>query len=376
MSRNSLCRLHQRFFCVFKVRKAVLIFKRSPTSNDDVLQQYVKAEFGKELSLLLDSKTRWSSLWVMLERFQQLKDCVLKSLMDMKNPLTFSANEFQQISQLVSGLEPVKVTVEALCRADANLLTAEIALKFLMDTLHAQETSSPLAKELVAALRHRILQRRCPHLSGVLAYLHNPMVVVSENECDVDSADSEIFDIPSSAKIRKTISECVTRLMAHNNEKTAAVAASSAVTVNESTSGGINAASGASERSGSAEQAAGVSVTTVIHMSVAQKLQQVLTTSVTEIYKPPLNSNLTVASKNAMVKKEMSLFEGGGTRGMYMQMAYNSLLTIPPSSVESERAFSAAGILCSRLRTRMSDKVLDDILFMRSYFKSIKKSSK
>jgi hypothetical protein len=164
--------------------------------------------------------------------------------------------------------------------------------------------------------------------------------------------------------------------MAHNNEKTAAVAASNAVTVNESTSGGINAASGASERSGSAEQAAGVSVTTVIHMSVAQKLQQVLTTSVTELYKPPLNSNLTVASKNAMVKKEMSLFEGGGTRGMYMQMAYNSLLTIPPSSVESERAFSAAGILCSRLRTRMSDKVLDDILFMRSYFKSIKKSSK
>ena len=89
-----------------------------------------------------------------------------------------------------------------------------------------------------------------------------------------------------------------------------------------------------------------------------------------------IQMNLTVASKNAMVKKEMSLFEGGGTRGMYMQMAYNSLLTIPPSSVESERAFSAAGILCSRLRTRMSDKVLDDILFMRSYFKSIKKSSK
>ena len=89
-----------------------------------------------------------------------------------------------------------------------------------------------------------------------------------------------------------------------------------------------------------------------------------------------IQMNLTVASKNAIEKKEMSLFEGGGTRGMYMQMAYNSLLTIPPSSVESERAFSAAGILCSRLRTRMSDKVLDDILFMRSYFKSIKKSSK
>lgn len=156
------------------MRKAVLIFKRSPTSNDDVLQKYVKAEFGKELSLLLDCKTRWSSLWAMLHRFQLLKDCVLKSLIDMKSKLTFSTEDTEQISQLVSGLEPVKVTVEALCRSDANLITAETALRFLMQTLNGQKEQSPLAGQLIEALRRRIGERRCSNLSGVLQYLHNP----------------------------------------------------------------------------------------------------------------------------------------------------------------------------------------------------------
>lgn len=53
---------------VKKVRAVVLIFKRSPTKNDTILQKYVKAEKGKELSLLLDVKTRWNSLLSMIIR--------------------------------------------------------------------------------------------------------------------------------------------------------------------------------------------------------------------------------------------------------------------------------------------------------------------
>lgn len=43
---------------VKKVRKTVLLFKRSSTKNDSILQKYVKSEKGKELTLLLDCKTR------------------------------------------------------------------------------------------------------------------------------------------------------------------------------------------------------------------------------------------------------------------------------------------------------------------------------
>ena len=70
----------------------------------------------------------------------------------------------------------------------------------------------------------------------------------------------------------------------------------------------------------------------------------------------------------------MQLFEGGGLRGKNLQAVYMYLLTIPPSSVESKRAFSSAGVLCTRIRTRLSDSVLDDMLFMRSYFQSLKKA--
>jgi len=44
---------------------------------------------------------------------------------------------------------------------------------------------------------------------------------------------------------------------------------------------------------------------------------------------------------------------------LYTQNGYNFLLTIPPASIEPERALSSAGILCSKLRSRMTDAVLD-----------------
>ena len=64
----------------------------------------------------------------------------------------------------------------------------------------------------------------------------------------------------------------------------------------------------------------------------------------------------------------MSLFEAGGTRGLVLEGAYKALLAIPPTSVESERAFSAAGYLCSKIRSRRADKTLDTLCFLRSYF--------
>ena len=198
----------------------VVLFHRSPTSNDDVLQKYVKAEFGKELQLLFDCKTRWNSLLTMLEPFNLLKDCVLKSLIDLKNPVTFSSSELVQVGQLVSGLEPIKVTVEALCRRDANLLTAEAALQFMMKKLNSQTQTSPLAHQLLSALRRRISERRSSTLSGVLRYLHNPAAANDSSDDDeadpgfeLSLADSTIFHIPNSSHLKKAISGIVMHLM-------------------------------------------------------------------------------------------------------------------------------------------------------------------
>ena len=44
-------------------------------------------------------------------------------------------------------------------------------------------------------------------------------------------------------------------------------------------------------------------------------------------------------------------------------------MTIRPTSVEAERAFSAMGLFATRLRTRLSDVCLDALVFMRQYYK-------
>ena len=44
------------------------------------------------------------------------------------------------------------------------------------------------------------------------------------------------------------------------------------------------------------------------------------------------------------------------------------LMTIPPTSVETERLFSHAGHILSKRRNRMADKTLDSIVFLKHYF--------
>ncbi|GFX68252.1 transposable element Tc3 transposase [Trichonephila clavipes] len=52
----------------------------------------------------------------------------------------------------------------------------------------------------------------------------------------------------------------------------------------------------------------------------------------------------------------MSLFEDDGRRGNYMEKAYPYLMTIKPTSVEFERAFSSAGQFVTKIKSRLSDE--------------------
>lgn len=65
---------------------------------------------------------------------------------------------------------PIKLSVEAICRQDASLLTADVAIKFMFECL--KENTSTLSEEFQAALKCRIEERRTD-LSSLLQYLHN-----------------------------------------------------------------------------------------------------------------------------------------------------------------------------------------------------------
>ncbi|XP_023218024.1 uncharacterized protein LOC111620341 [Centruroides sculpturatus] len=90
-----------------RVRKVVKTFKKSPTKDDMFLQKYVKEAKGKELSFILDCRTRWNSLLNMLERFYSVKVCIDKASIDTGSDTKFSSDEWSLINELITSLQPV-----------------------------------------------------------------------------------------------------------------------------------------------------------------------------------------------------------------------------------------------------------------------------
>jgi hypothetical protein len=69
------------------------------------------------------------------------------------------------------------------------------------------------------------------------------------------------------------------------------------------------------------------------------------------------------------IKAEMQLYARTGNRGTCLKKVHDYLMSISATSDEAERAFSAAGVLCSKLRSRLSGSSLDTKCFLRSYYR-------
>ena len=93
------------------------------------MQRYVKAEFGKELNLELDCKTRWNRPLNMLTRIIQVNSCIRKVMIDVKNKVQLTEAEIDTIKEIVLALEPVNQAVEAQCCQETNLISADCNLR-------------------------------------------------------------------------------------------------------------------------------------------------------------------------------------------------------------------------------------------------------
>ena len=152
---------------ITKVRTVVKLFRHSPTKNDQTLQKYTEDEFSKALPLILDSKTRWSCLHTMLERFMKLRNCIRKPLIDLESKIEITDKEFDKVSSVVACLAPAKLAVDALCRNDATLLSADTTLLFMVNNLG----DTDLVVKLKAVLVLQINEQRTT-FSSLLYYLH------------------------------------------------------------------------------------------------------------------------------------------------------------------------------------------------------------
>ena len=330
-----------------KVRKIVKMFRHSPMKNDAVLQKYVKAEIGHELSLSLDSRTRRSSLHEMLSRFVTLRSCILKAMIDVKSTVQLSDAEIDTIQEIVSALEPVKLAVEALCRRDVHLVTADAVIKFALITPEKQ--ASELARTLASAIRARITERR-NNCAGTLLYLSNPNV----------TADDDTFNMPKKAAIRHIIQMLLTRLDHSDHSESF----STSMTITDS------ATSPTTDGEADAEDG-----TLPKELSLKEQLEEVMKESLSTAMTVPVRgqpSDVEKTMTNA-IKAEMQLFANTGNRGHCLEKVYGYLTSIPATSVEAERAFSVAGILRTKLRSRLSDHSIDIMCFLRSYYNKRRK---
>ena len=74
-----------------------------------------------------------------------------------------------------------------------------------------------------------------------------------------------------------------------------------------------------------------------------------------------------------LVKNEMSLFEQNSKRPENLEKLFQALLTIPPTSIESERQFSTSSFFATKIRSRLDDSTLSALVFLKSYYKKNKK---
>ena len=82
-------------------------------------------------------------------------------------------------------------------------------------------------------------------------------------------------------------------------------------------------------------------------------------------------NNEDIADNFNYLSKEMNPFEITGTKSKNLMLLEESLYSIPPTSVEAERAFSAAGLFNTNLRSSLSDSSLDTLVFLKGQFKRI-----
>jgi len=103
-------------------------------------------------------------------------------------------------------------------------------------------------------------------------------------------------------------------------------------------------------------------------LSLQQQMDAAIVQSLAR-HQPVKTSSVEINnSVEAAIKVEMVVYESSGVRGHSLQLVYEYLQTIPPASVEAERAFSAAGI-----RSRLGDEDLSALCFLQSLYRNRKR---
>ena len=303
---------------IVKFRNIVRIFRKSPLKNE-VLQSYIKEDLGKTLNLVMDCKTRWNSLINKISRLLTVRKPLCKAMIDINLKMEICELDWQVLENICSCLKPIEMGISALCQRDANLLSAEGIFDFMFQKL--EMVGSDFALELLQNLRQRFNERRQSNLINVMKYLLNPDSI-REDPCI------------KRKEVQKTMRIILSQLYSqHGTEQSDNVIVDYQKILEDIEDVEMHSSP----------------------ILLTDQLKRAIQKSTTHVRTPKEDIGFL------FLIKEMALFEATGDKSKIISSIEEVLNTIPPTSAEAERVFSAAGLFVTKLRSRLSENSVDSL---------------
>ena len=230
--------------------------------------------------------------------------------------------QYPKLLEIHKVLRPIRLAAVGLGRRDANLLTSEGIFEFLLNEL--KNLNTEISLKLLYALEERIQERRQVELATLLLYLQNPQNISSS------AKKSSVLSLASKTEIIKLSGKILSRIFPNSYAETD----SDEEQIEETT-----------------------------YQSNAF-LKEVMEKSIHKFLEDPEQKHTNPKT----LKAEFSLFEATNKRTKNLDLLFDALKTIKPSSVASERVFSISGNIVSKIRTRLSHRSVDILCFLKSYF--------
>lgn len=131
-----------------------------------------ESNHSKKTKLILDVKTRWSSLADMLETFIELLPSVKKALLKLNSDFEFTSCNAKAITEILEAIKPFREAVTHLSESKANQFDVVGVINYLKKELNKSDTI--LAKNLLKSLEERV-ERRCSRkLIQLSLFFQNP----------------------------------------------------------------------------------------------------------------------------------------------------------------------------------------------------------
>ena len=215
--------------------------------------------------------------------------------------------------------------------AQADIICNDYVLKKLQ---HEAQEGNDIAQELFDAIESRILERRDKSMYGLARYLN-----LKEDETYGDIRDESILPYPRKSELPKIARDLYCKLFVKDD-----IEDNYSIDKNSNTSLEPPVAKKSREE---------------------EELDELLSGLGGKEPKKELSSSDQILN---LIKKEMAVYELSGEVGISLKKLKEAIATIPATSVEAERAFSAAGLFVTKLRTRLQDDLIDVLCFLRAHF--------